>query len=68
MNDPFADFPGADDTIRRPLGGTQPRQTTGFGQEGTGGNAFAAGLAGGTLADDGGFFATRPATAQRVVG
>ncbi|MBB5041365.1 type IVB secretion system protein IcmH/DotU [Shinella fusca] len=65
MNDPFADFPGADDTIRRPLGGTQPRQTTGFGQEGTGGNAFAAGLAGGALADDGGFFATRPAAAQR---
>lgn len=61
MNDPFAGLPGADDTIRRPLGGAQPRQTVGFGQEALGGNAFS----GGGMANDGGFFATRPAASER---
>lgn len=65
MNDPFAGLPGADDTIRRPLGGAQPRQTVGFGQEALGGNAFSGGLSGGGMANDGGFFATRPAASER---
>lgn len=65
MNDPFAGLPGADDTIRRPLGGAQPRQTVGFGQDALGGNTFAGGLSGGGMANDGGFFAARPAASER---
>ncbi len=51
MNDPFADFPNADDTIRRPLGGVQARPVSGFGQESLPRGGFSSG--------DGGFFSAR---------
>ena len=54
MNDPFADFPSADDTIRRPLGGQPSRQSTTFGQESLPRGGFGGG--------DGGFFGGRPAS------
>ncbi len=56
MNDPFADFPSADDTIRRPLGGPQSRQSTTFGQES---------LPRGGFGGDGGFFGGRPASSEK---